>query len=334
MLTQRAHSFLCALLMLTILPTLAASAQTQPERIDIWSGTSVHHRVWLTLSPAGANSTAVIVCPGGSYFWHDMDAEGEQAGSWLQRHGISAFVLRYRTAYVPAFVLHYRWLLRGNRYPDALNDLRQSLRYVRSHAKEYGVDTTRIGVMGFSAGGHLAMSAVELLPRTEWPKFVVPVYPVVTFVDPCMHKRSRRGLLGDSREHNRRLCDSLSMERHVPEIVLRYFSSTATTTPSSIITMPSSSTQRSLPAMCRTNIFSTAPAATASGRRKSRAQQSAVNGRLPSSSGCKNSSAAMKVWKFVRKRILGRVFAPTTFHRVRRHMSSIELFRKLTKNGL
>lgn len=217
MLTQRTHSFLCALLMLTILPTLAASAQTQPERIDIWSGTSVHHRVWLTPYLAGANSTAVIVCPGGSYFWHDMDAEGEQAGCWLQRHGISAFILRYRTAYVPAFVLHYRWLLRGNRYPDALNDLRQSLRYVRSHAKEYGVDTTRIGVMGFSAGGHLAMSAVELLPRTEWPKFVVPVYPVVTFVDPCMHKRSRRGLLGDSREHNRRLCDSLSIERHVPE---------------------------------------------------------------------------------------------------------------------
>ena len=177
----------------------------------------MHHRVWLAPYPARDNSAAVIVCPGGSYFWHDMDAEGEQVGRWLQRHGISAFVLRYRTAYVPAFVLHYRWLLRGNRHPDALNDLRQSLRYVRSHAKQYGVDTTRIGVMGFSAGGHLAMSSVELLPRAEWPSFVVPVYPVVTFVDPCMHKRSRRGLLGDSREHNRRLCDSLSMERHVPD---------------------------------------------------------------------------------------------------------------------
>ena len=216
-LTQRVCSFLAMLLMLLFLPTLVIIGKTDVERVNIWSGTSVHHRVWLTPYPAGDNSAAVIVCPGGSYFWHDMDAEGEQVGRWLQRHGISAFVLRYRTAYVPAFVLHYRWLLRGNRHPDALNDLRQSLRYVRSHAKQYGVDTTRIGVMGFSAGGHLAMSAVELLPRAEWPSFVVPVYPVVTFVDPCMHKRSRRGLLGDSREHNRRLCDSLSMERHVPD---------------------------------------------------------------------------------------------------------------------
>lgn len=205
------------LLMLLFLPTLAIIGKTDVERVNIWSGTSVHHRVWLAPYPARDNSAAVIVCPGGSYFWHDMDAEGEQVGRWLQRHGISAFVLRCRTAYVPAFVLHYRWLLRGNRHPDALNDLRQSLRYVRSHAKQYGVDTTRIGVMGFSAGGHLAMSSVELLPRAEWPSFVVPVYPVVTFVDPCMHKRSRRGLLGDSREHNRRLCDSLSMERHVPD---------------------------------------------------------------------------------------------------------------------
>ena len=216
-LTQSVLSLLAMLLMLLFLPTLAINGKTDVERVNIWSGTSVHHRVWLAPYPARDNSAAVIVCPGGSYFWHDMDAEGEQVGGWLQRHGISAFVLRYRTAYVPAFVLHYRWLLRGNRHPDALNDLRQSLRYVRSHAKQYGVDTTRIGVMGFSAGGHLAMSSVELLPRAEWPSFVVPVYPVVTFVDPCMHKRSRRGLLGDSREHNRRLCDSLSMERHVPD---------------------------------------------------------------------------------------------------------------------
>lgn len=71
--------------------------------------------------------------------------------------------------------------------------------------------------MGFSAGGHLAMSSIELLPRSEWPAFVAPIYPVVSFVDPCVHKRSRRGLLGDSREHNKRLCDSLSLERHVPK---------------------------------------------------------------------------------------------------------------------
>lgn len=61
------------------------------------------------------------------------------------------------------------------------------------------------------------MSSVELLPRNEWPSFIVPIYPVVTMSALCVHKRSRRGLLGDSREHNRRLCDSLSVERHVPD---------------------------------------------------------------------------------------------------------------------
>lgn len=82
-------------------------------QINIWSGTAVRHDVEMTpyLAP-GPHAPAVIVCPGGSYFWHDMDGEGRQVGEWLSRNGISAFVLRYRTAYVPAFVTHYRLLPR------------------------------------------------------------------------------------------------------------------------------------------------------------------------------------------------------------------------------
>ena len=192
---------------------------TTQAQINIWEGASVRHRVELTpyLVKGNAPAPAVIVCPGGSYFWHDMINEGSKVAEWLNANGISAFVLRYRTAYVPAFITHFRLLFRGNRYPDALNDLRQSLRLIRHQAQEYNIDTTKIGVMGFSAGGHLVMSAVELLPCSEWPAFVVPVYPVVSFIDPCVHKRSRRGLLGDSREHNKQLCDSLSLERHVPQ---------------------------------------------------------------------------------------------------------------------
>jgi acetyl esterase/lipase len=205
-------SIIIAVLVLT--NVLTAQAQ-----INIWEGTSVSHRVELTpyLVKGNTPAPAVIVCPGGSYFWHDMVNEGSKVAEWLNANGISAFVLRYRTAYVPAFITHFRLLFRGNRYPDALNDLRQSLRLVKQQAQEYNIDTTKIGVMGFSAGGHLVMSAVEFLPRSEWPAFVVPVYPVVSFVDPCVHKRSRRGLLGDSREHNKQLCDSLSLERHVPK---------------------------------------------------------------------------------------------------------------------
>lgn len=205
-------------LILIIMMSLLAWTTDIAAQVDIWKGTDVHHRVEMTPYLAkGKDCPAVIVCPGGSYFWHDMESEGKAVGEWLQRNGISAFVLCYRTAYVPAFVTHYRLIFRGNRYPDALNDLRQTLRLIRRDAATYNIDTNRIGVMGFSAGGHLVMSSVELLPESEWPAFVVPIYPVVTMSDPCVHKRSRRGLLGDSREHNRKLCDSLSMERHVPD---------------------------------------------------------------------------------------------------------------------
>ena len=205
-------------LILIIMMSLLAWTTDAAAQVNIWEGTDVHHRVEMTPYLAkGKNCPAIVVCPGGSYFWHDMESEGEAVGEWLQKNGISAFVLRYRTAYVPAFVTHYRLIFRGNRYPDALNDLRQTLRLIRRDAATYNIDTNRIGVMGFSAGGHLVMSSVELLPESEWPAFVVPVYPVVTMSHPCVHKRSRRGLLGDSREHNRKLQDSLSMERHVPD---------------------------------------------------------------------------------------------------------------------
>jgi len=165
----------------------------------------------------GKGNTAIIVCPGGSYFWHDMKHEGSVVGEWLQANGISAFVLKYRTACAFAFATHYRHILRGTRYPDAQEDLLQTIRYIKQHAQEYGIDTCRIGAMGFSAGGHLVMSAAELFAPQDRPAFIAPIYPVVTMVNPWVHKRSRRGLLGDSRKGNKLLRDSLSLERHVPQ---------------------------------------------------------------------------------------------------------------------
>lgn len=192
--------------------TVAALAQ-----VNIWEGTDCHKRVELTPYVVDKGSVGVVVCPGGSYFWHDMEVEGHAVARWLNANGISAFVLRYRTAYVPAYIFHHRLLFRGNRYPDPQDDLRQALRHVRQNATRYGVNPDSIGVMGFSAGGHLAMSAAELFPPEERPAFVVPVYPVVSMTEPCTHHRSRRGLLGDSRIGNEELRDLLSLERHVPK---------------------------------------------------------------------------------------------------------------------
>lgn len=188
------------------------------DKVNIWQGTDCKKRVEMVpYLASGQNNVAVIVCPGGSYFWHDMDAEGAKVGEWLRQNGISAFVLRYRTAGFMAFFTHYRYLFRGNRYPDALDDLHQAMTYVKHHAKEYGVHVDSIGAMGFSAGGHLVMSAGELLESQERPAFIAPIYPVVTMTQKCVHKRSRRALLGDSRKNNKKLRDSLSLECHVPD---------------------------------------------------------------------------------------------------------------------
>lgn len=187
-------------------------------QVDIWQGTPGHSRVELTpyLAP-GCGNVAVVVCPGGSYFWHDMQTEGHEVARWLQSNGISAFVLRYRTAMVPAFVTRYRYLLRGNRYPDPQDDLRRAIIYIKARADKYGIDTHKVGAMGFSAGGHLVMSAAEMFSNSARPAFVAPIYPVVTMVENCVHKRSRRALLGDSRKNNRQLRDLLSLERQVPD---------------------------------------------------------------------------------------------------------------------
>lgn len=206
------------LLLWPLLLPLCASAQTgRPRCINIWQGTTVGKTVVMTSYLAeGKGNAAVIVCPGGSYLWHDMGGEGKDVGEWLQHNGISAFVLRYRTAGVGAFLTPYRYVFRGNRYPDALNDLLRAMQYVKAYSAELGVDASRVAAMGFSAGGHLVMSAAELLPREQRPWFVVPVYPVVTMTEACVHRRSRRALLGDSRLRSRQLRDLLSLERHVP----------------------------------------------------------------------------------------------------------------------
>ena len=143
------------LLLWPLLLPLCASAQTgRPRRINIWQGTTVGKTVVMTSYLAeGKGNAAVIVCPGGSYLWHDMGGEGKDVGEWLQRNGISAFVLRYRTAGVGAFLTPYRYVFRGNRYPDALNDLLRAMQYVKAHSAELGVDASRVAAMGFSAGG-------------------------------------------------------------------------------------------------------------------------------------------------------------------------------------
>jgi len=180
------------------------------------------------LADDSLNAPTVIVCPGGSYCWLDVKGEGIEVSEWLRDNGISAFLLQYRTAGFGAYFTRYRYVARGNRHPDMICDVQRAIRYVRENSDSFGVDPNRVGVMGFSAGGHLAMSAACFsdtdytdLPQgpasvSLRPDFVAAIYPVVTMKGDYAHKRSRRGLLGEWGKYRDKLREQMSIEENIP----------------------------------------------------------------------------------------------------------------------
>ena len=159
--------------------------------------------------PATPSDTAIIVLPGGSYSWLDKKTEGRDVAEALRQRGFAAYVLHYRVQGGFAYASRIRYLIRGHQYPDAQNDLAETIRQVRQHHRV-------VGVVGFSAGGHLALCAKNV-------DFIGSIYPVVTLREPYVHKRSRRALLGEWRRHNRTMIDSLSMELHTDRMAAPVF---------------------------------------------------------------------------------------------------------------
>jgi len=161
---------------------------------------------------AHATGTGVVVCPGGGYRNLAFEKEGTKVAEWLNQRGVAAFVLKYRL---------------GPRYhhPAMIDDAQRAIRTVRANAKEFGVATDRIGIWGFSAGGHLAStagthfdagnaSASDPIGRASCrPDFLILAYPAITMKDPYVHKGSRKALLGDNPDP--KLIELLSNEDQV-----------------------------------------------------------------------------------------------------------------------
>lgn len=133
-----------------------------------------------------ATGTAVVICPGGGYGGLALDKEGHDIAHWFAEFGVTGVVLKYRMPRVGTIV-------HGAEAP--LSDVARALEMIHDHANEWGIDTDRVGVMGFSAGGHLAASASTLLTERR-PAFSILVYPVISMVDGIAHAGSRQNLLG------------------------------------------------------------------------------------------------------------------------------------------
>ncbi|AXA92096.1 alpha/beta hydrolase [Massilia sp. YMA4] len=190
----------CSALAQTVLPLwpegVPGARAIGPERVDGGHVANVGEPTLLRVGPAvdRPNGSAVIVAPGGGYVRLAYEREGIQYANWLGTLGVTTFVLKYR--------------MQEYGHPAPLQDVLRAVRLLRSRAAEFRIDPDRIGVMGSSAGGHLAASAGTLfdhpLGRTgnaldqvsARPDFLMLLYPVITLDGAAAHAGSRKALLG------------------------------------------------------------------------------------------------------------------------------------------
>jgi acetyl esterase/lipase len=204
----------------------------EPTRISLWEGsppgepeTKPEDEPILLMSRPGddvATTAAVIVCPGGGYRNLALDHEGTQIAEWLNSFGVTAFVLKYR----------HRGT--GHGHPVPMMDGQRAVRTVRSRAAEWGIDSGRIGVMGFSAGGHFASTlgthfdegqskAEDPIERvSSRPDFLILCYPVISFTAGYTHRGSRSNLLGETPDPElvKLMSNELQVTPHTPPTFL------------------------------------------------------------------------------------------------------------------
>ena len=177
-----------------------SKSTSEKETVEVRNGITLIGKIstpTLTLyRPAKPNGTVVIICPGGGYWINASVHEGSDVAKKLNEWGITAFVLKYR---IPNDATM------ENKEIGPLQDAQQAIKVVRERSKELGIDPTRVGMMGFSAGGHLASTAgthfsnavIDNQEKTNVrPDFLILIYPVISFQDSVGHIGSRDQLIG------------------------------------------------------------------------------------------------------------------------------------------
>ena len=202
------------LLVVALSVSLSLFAQ---EKIKLWNNqNAIQNQKWSELTiflPEKSNGVSVIICPGGSYCYLGIKQEGYEVAKKLTEQGFTAFVLRYRVG------------MNSAHHPDMIQDLQRAIQLVRENAQQYNIDEKKVGIMGFSAGGHLVgtaatyfnenfMEILDIEPKVSLkPYFTVMVYPVVTMREPYAHQKSRKSLLGIKPPEN--LLHKMSLEENV-----------------------------------------------------------------------------------------------------------------------
>ena len=150
-------------------------------------------------TPRNANGRAVVICPGGGYAGVAYDWEGTDIAKWLNTHGIAGIVLKYRMPGAKSNIV---------RHISPLVDVQRTMRFTRHHAEAWNINPEKVGIMGFSAGGHLAATLGvhydkgweetddPIDQHSARPDFMILMYPVISMTDSSMHKGSRDNLLG------------------------------------------------------------------------------------------------------------------------------------------
>ncbi|WP_411031456.1 alpha/beta hydrolase [Spongiimicrobium sp. 3-5] len=160
---------------------------------EIVSNVSIPRMEVFRADPAIANGTSVIIAPGGGLYAHSIKKEGTDVAKWLNDNGITAFVLKYRLVPTKGDAVKEITEAGANNpaeigvkvkpiLPLAISDGLSAISYVRSHAEDFGVDSNKIGFMGFSAGGAVTMGVSYNYTPQNKPNFLVPVYPWTTVI--------------------------------------------------------------------------------------------------------------------------------------------------------
>lgn len=216
------------LLCVVLLCTLSLSGQNKPIIVDLWPNGAPNSngvkgeetfvapgiptnisKPNMTIYPSSKpNSKAIIMCPGGGYTAECATYEGNDMASWMNSIGVTFIVIKYR-------------LPNNGHYEVPASDTHRAIVLAREHCKEWNIDPHAVGIMGASAGGHLAATTANLYTKENRPDFQILLYPVITMKTGKTHQGSRETLLG--KNPSAELVNKYSLELQVTEKTPRAF---------------------------------------------------------------------------------------------------------------